>query len=142
MYIVEAIRDRNHLVIPGLPTLCLVSANQQDRHSSWIEREKNADTSRGWPEFLHVWMSRATDRIGQRSAKPRTSKLKDINRGVDLILGVAFQGTPPRLKLVRILNFQRHAANYNDPIVSRNRIVLISSSLMLRRPRAAGRGHP
>jgi hypothetical protein len=108
MFVVESVREWDHLVIPGCPPVSLIASNQENRHSARIEREQDADATCGWPELFHVRVSRPMDRVYQRPAEPRPLPLKMLHRGNNRVLLNGCQVDPLSLEFVGVLDFPAH----------------------------------
>jgi len=79
--VVEPVRKREVPLIPTPPVVGLVTADEDNRVPSRIEREQRTQVSADRSKLLHVVMSRALDRIDERSAELWSLTLELIDRG-------------------------------------------------------------
>jgi hypothetical protein len=108
--VVEPVRQRHELLVPAIVAR-LVSANQQDRRSTRIERVEHAVRAASMldTKLAHVRVPGARDAGAMRVAQVRAARFQQSDRGVDGNLLGLREPVPPLAGLVRVLDIpMRH----------------------------------
>jgi len=106
MVVVQIVRDGDVDLVPALVAR-LVSADQQDRGSAWIEGVEDAEGSAIVldPRLPQVRMPGALDLESARKPEMRSVQLQQPNDRGHGVLLIFSQRVPPLLQLVRVLHF-------------------------------------
>lgn len=83
MFIEPIVSESDVLLVPTLPVVALVAADQQDRPSFGVEGEQHADLRaprRARTQLLHVRVATRLDRVHQWTPKGRTHIAKHPDR--------------------------------------------------------------
>ena len=94
MLVEEVVGQRNVLLIPAFPIADLISGDQHDRHSLWIEREQNAQLGparRAGPELFHILMPGPGYAVDDRSTELGPLFRQQLDRGDHLLTRTVIQ---------------------------------------------------
>jgi hypothetical protein len=111
VHVVEIVGYGDHLGVPCLPAVGLVTADEQDRGAAWVEGEEDTNVRAERSQLLHVRVTRTFDRVHQRPTEGRTVLLQDVGRLGDFLLVGHGEADPPREELIRVLDLPRHATS-------------------------------
>lgn len=105
--IIDPVGDRNHPFVEALRLPRLIAPDQEDCRPLGIEGEEDPHRL-GYPQLLHVGVSGALHRVGERPACARTKLLQGLDRGDDLALLLVCQVFPPLVELAGPLGSPTH----------------------------------
>jgi hypothetical protein len=97
--VVKSVGAGDLALVPPLPVAGLVAPQQHDRVPARIEREQRAQVAADRPDLLHVVVTRALERVHERSTEARTPALQLIERGGDPVRVFGLESDVPRLSL-------------------------------------------
>ena len=118
MPFVELVSERDVPLVPTLPVVGLVTADEHDCSLIGIEREQCPEVTADRPQLLHVVMARPADRVNALATKARTVLPQMIDRRRNPIGVSRPQAPDPLLRFRRELDLPRTSARHVDTIAS------------------------